>query len=526
MLGQLAEAKLKRLREQQAAKSTERPTFEEACRGFPIKTKDRGIVFFAPEIWHEEQRRFNAERTGMDIVVKPRQIGFSTLEVLRGYFLSSTREAFNTQIVIHDHTLAEGVFDMVRVIYDRTGSDREVGADRARFLQFSDTHSWISVTEAGHSIRTAQKKGRSGTIQRVHATEVAFWSHPEETLAGFIGAMPNGGEMLIESTPNGSSGWFYERVQEARRGEGPYKLHFFPWWQHQAYRLNPQPGFDPKPRDEWESRLRALGADDAQLAWWRSKVSTMTLEVALREFPLDIDTCFRSTGSEWLSQARLDEIATSVRKPTRLHRLVWKDGAHLGDLRVYAEPQQLHEYIVGADPAEGEGGDSSAVTVIDRRTAETVASFHVDNIEPGIFARALVLIGKLYRDALIAVERQNHGHAVLSTLRLYEQYPRVYSARDGKPGWSTTPVTRPVLFDDAYRAIEDGALTTPDAATYAEMKALVRGPTGKVEARHGAHDDLFVSLAIALQARASAGATDTPVRVGGKRATAGIRSAW
>ena len=71
--------------------------------------------------------------------------------------------------------------------------------------------------------------GRGMTIHNLHCSEVARWPRDgEETLASLRAAVPVEGEIVLESTPNGAGGVFYEEWQRAE--ETGYTRHFFPWW--------------------------------------------------------------------------------------------------------------------------------------------------------------------------------------------------------------------------------------------------------------------------------------------------------
>jgi hypothetical protein len=483
------------------------PAFEEACKLYPIATKERGIVRFDPARWHDEQKRFNRERTGRDIVVKPRAVGMSTLEVLRGFHQVSTRDSWNVHVIIHDDSVADRLFQIVRLVYEEMRDAGRVAAsrlDRVRELYFTEKSSGIAIHRAGESVRAAQKMGRSGTNHRVHATEVAYWKHPRETLKGFLGAVPSNGEVLIESTANGPSGLFYEEVQAALCGESEYKLHFYPWWQHAPYRLDALPeDFDPAPRDEWEAQLRGYGCTDFQIAWWRTKVSTFTIDGALQEFPIDINTCFRSTADAWFPPDILDAAAKHVRPPLRIVDVV-VNGHRLGQLHVFIEPHASKDYLAGADVSEGIGKDGHAASWLDKTSGDVCATFHADSIEPGDFAHALAFGGRMYNTALLAPERNKDGAAVLRALEHECHYPRIYHAHDGRPGWMTTPVSRPIMWDEGWTGVRDGHLRTPDAATYAEMKTLEKDAKGRPAARgkgssEGAKDDRWTGLIIAYQ---------------------------
>src|SRR5690606_13332699 len=66
-----------------------------------IKTKDGGKVRFGWDRWHPEQLRFERERTGRDLILKPRQIGFSTMELLRDIWFARMHEGSQVVVVVH-----------------------------------------------------------------------------------------------------------------------------------------------------------------------------------------------------------------------------------------------------------------------------------------------------------------------------------------------------------------------------------------------------------------------------------------
>lgn len=487
--------------------------FPSFCALVEIKLKKGGKVRFSHERWHTEQRRFERERTGRDIVIKPRQIGFSTLELARDLWFAVVHRGVNVLVVVHDADLKDQLFLVLKQMADslqEKGLLPQTKYSTKTELVFADTGSAIRVVESGATEKSAQKKGRSGTIHRLHATEMAFWGAASETWTAIDAAMPDGAEVVIESTANGAGGLFYEMIQSAMLGQGRFKSHFFPWYAHRTYRAPPHVGFDPMPRDKWEIKLRAAGCDDQQIAWWRTRIDSPEwgLDKTLQEFPVDADSCFRVAGRLYFAADVIDELVDAVRSPLRTVDVKWQ-GRKLGELLVYEEPDPNEEYIAGADVSEGTGNDGHACTVISKRHARTVATFSSDSIEPGDFGLALAEIGKLYGMARLAPERNNHGHAAIRAIVHEAHYPRgrIYKTKDGKLGWLTDAVTRPVMVDDFGGAIRTGALRTPDRATAIECKTLVRNEQGKVEARgkgkgkDGSKDDRVISWCIALQVR-------------------------
>ncbi len=122
--------------------------------------------------------------------------------------------------------------------------------------------------------------------------------------------------------------------------------------------------------------------------------------------------------------------------------------------------------------------------------------------------------GYLYNTALLAPERNNHGHSVIQTLNhppplpdgtLVGAYPCIYVAADGKQGWLTSPVTRPVMLDDLNDAVRKGFWKSPDARLLQQCKTFVINTNGKPEAASGEKDDLVLSAAIGWEVRQRGG---------------------
>jgi hypothetical protein len=498
-------------------------SFEQFCSLIEIRLKSGGRKFFRAEDWFAEQKRFNAERTGRDLVLKARQMGFSTIELARDLYFAITRPGVNVLVIAHDGDLAEQLFLTLRIFAEclkKLGKLPKTLYSNKREIVFAQSGSAVRIVEAGATITAAEKKGRSGTVHRLHATELAFWGAPSETMGAVLQSVPADGEIVEESTANGVGGLFYQEVLAARECRGGMKLHFFPWYEHAEYRTSPLPaGFEPAVRkghdgkpDPWETKLRALGCDDAQIAWWRTKVDDpkVGIERALQEFPIDVETCFRASGAAWFEPAVLDRIAELVREPVRMAPLLYR-GQHFESARIYQNPLPGRAYVVFGDVSEGVASDGSSAHVLDKVTGQTVATWWSDTTEPGDFGTVLAVLGWLYNEALVAPERNNHGHATLERLVATLRYRNVFRHDDGRPGWNTTTATRPVMWDELAHAIREGAAWTPDAATLAECRSIIRDEDGKPRARgkrsggkDSSRDDRFVSWAGAWQLRSMA----------------------
>ena len=95
------------------------------------------------------------------------------------------------------------------------------------------------------------------------------------------------------------------------------------------------------------------------------------------------------------------------------------------------------EYVVAVDTAGGGSeGDFAAVQVLARESGLQCAELQ-QRLPPLELARVAAALAREYGGALLAVERNNHGTAVLAYLQTVERYTRVYEA-DGVAGFLTT----------------------------------------------------------------------------------------
>jgi hypothetical protein len=87
-----------------------------------------------------------------------------------------------------------------------------------------------------------ENAGRGLTIQHLHCSELSRWpGDAQATLAGLRAALAPNGELVIESTPNGAYGCFYQEWIRAVHQQDPHGItsHFFPWWMERSYVSQP-----------------------------------------------------------------------------------------------------------------------------------------------------------------------------------------------------------------------------------------------------------------------------------------------
>jgi len=213
-----------------------------------------------------------------------------------------------------------------------------------------------------------------------------------------------------------------------------------------------------------------------------------------QEFAEDAETCFRATGDCCFDikaiETRLSEVATAVAGPRRS-----------GALLVWMQPLPGRDYIVAVDTAGGgTDGDFAAVQVVDATTGMQCAELQ-ERLAPLDLAHAAADLAREYGGALIAVERNNHGSAVLAYLSTVERYERVYR-QTGQAGWLTTMASKPYMVSGLGALLVEQPQMFMSRRLLAECRTFVRGEYGRMGAASGAHDDLVMSMALAQAVRA------------------------
>jgi hypothetical protein len=136
--------------------------------------------------------------------------------------------------------------------------------------------------------------------------------------------------------------------------------------------------------------------------------------------------------------------------------------------------------------------------VIERAIGMQCAELH-GHFPPYELALRVADLGKRYEGALVAVERNNHGAAVLAHLtnlgcgNIFEQ--------EGKLGWLTSAASRPAMIENmaAILTVEPELFNSPRLLE--ECRTFVRRADGSAAAADGAHDDCVMAMAIALAVR-------------------------
>lgn len=493
-------------------------TFEQFCGLLKIIDKSGKLVRLE---MNEVQRAYEQRRTARDQVLKGRQTGGTTIVCARDLYEFLTRRGSRVVVVCQssqENNASKQLAAIFKRFFDslvELGLKLEFGTDTATEWTLLERDSSLRILTAGASQASAEKKGRAGTITRLHLTETAFYEFADATLNALEECVPDvrhGSSIVSESTPNGASGYFYSKCQAAQRGVGEYKFHFFPWYLSSEYQTPLatgeviHPHADERVRDK-EAFLRKQGCTAAQIKWWRAKVDNKGLDLVDQEYPSDPETCFLVAGRAFFDRAIISTLIGQVQSPLEVR--------DRDRIRIYQRPQRGRRYLIAADTSEGGGGDPSGALVYDYESAEHVATIDGQYL-PHELAAAIAELGLEYNGALAVVERNKDGVAVLQALSREQRYANIYVFRDKKQGWPTTSITRPVTLNGLDDAIRKGLWKSPDRAMLNQLRTFVVADDGKPQASNGEHDDLVMAAAIGWEVRQLAN-VDYRLSSGGSR---------
>lgn len=464
------------------------------------------------------------------VVLKPRKTGTST--ITQGVQFHAVRfTPADALVVAHDVSTTEYLFSMARRFYDNLPPEEQLPLEASNRKELHFARRPDSGLEGRILVSTAGTKtsGRGYTPLYLHLSEAAYYENAEEVMNSLLNSVPDTPEsiVLVESTANTATGYFYDMCMKAINNTSAFVFIFLSWKDYPKYSMpvaNPQQ-FETS-LSSYERRIQAEHKLTLEQLYWRRWVVNTKLkgdaELFKQEYPLTPMEAFLHSG-----RARFDREAIMrwpIQEPLKgyLQSTDLYSGKQLsfipnrdGYLRVFKRPIPNHNYVIGADVAEGievEGASSedkydwSSAHVLDADTGETSALF-LAQVEPDEFGRQLYLLGRWYNHAYTAVERNNNGLTVINEMvnsgypeaKMYKRETSPDGARYSVPqkGWVTNIVTRNMMINHLAQSIREASLIIYSQETQRECLSFVIKPNGKAEANTGAKDDQVISLSIA-----------------------------
>lgn len=494
-----------------------------------IKTKSGTVVPFRlndaqRKLYAVAKRQQDAGKPVRLIILKARQLGFSTLTEGLIFHACATRKNVNALIVAHREDATANLFRMSKLFYDELPAPVKpmLRASNAQELVFENPSKLRSEREARPGLRSrircatagGRGIGRSDTLQCVHLSEYAFWPDGADgkasTLAGILQAVPSlpGTMVVIESTANGFED-FKERWDAAVAGENDFEPVFFAWFENPDYSMPVVPG------TEWTAEERELRdayrLTDGQLQWRRWCIANNcggSLDMFRQEYPASPGEAFLHSGTGVFDNEQI--VLRLERLPGPAGRGEFTDGewteSETGAITLYELPEEGVPYVLGGDTA-GEGSDYFTAIVIDNVTGRIAAKLRQKYSEPE-YVRQIYALGRFYNDALVAIETNFSTYPVMKLQEM--EYPNQYSREREDTytrqmrksyGFRTDRQSRPRAIANLVEVFSSHPEWFTDRELLEEMLTFCYNEDHRPEALAGKHDDLVMGAAITYAVR-------------------------
>lgn len=210
---------------------------------YKISNKEGQLVPFHP---NKAQLDLLANMHTRNIILKPRQVGFSTL--IQILFLDNTifNENYRSAVITNSQAASKSLFrDKVMLAYNQLPDGLKDCLPLKR-----ESADEVVFQHNGSSMKVSTST-RGGTLQNLHISEMAsICKHDlgkaQEIVTGSMPSVSSNGYIFVESTAEGNSGWFADSCKKAEQlmlagkelNNKEYKLHFYPWYIEPTYTLN------------------------------------------------------------------------------------------------------------------------------------------------------------------------------------------------------------------------------------------------------------------------------------------------
>lgn len=458
------------------------------------------------------------------VILKARQLGFSTIAESILFKETTTKFNVNTGIITHQDEATKNLFNMSKLMYECLPQEMKPAkkASNAQELIFDNDKGTGLKSKIRCMTAGSQGVGRSYTYDNLHVSELAFWpGNKKTTMTGLLQAVPNlpSTIIIIESTANGFE-YFKEIWDGAVAGENDFIPLFVGWNELKDYQM-PYTGFELTSEEIQLQRDYNLSLE--QLTWRRWCIRnncSNDIDQFKQEYPITPEEAFISTGTCYFNKeiimGRINKIKNI--KPLRKGYFSYSiNGNKISDIEfiddekgyidIYEEPKEGHPYVLGGDTA-GDGSDYFTGLVIDNSNSKQIAKLRHNKIDEDEYSRQIYCLGTYYNNALVGLEN-NYSTYPTKKLKEYD-YPKMYirEVEDNIPeviqdkyGFLTTKATRPIILAMLKEIFRDNISYINDLDVLYEGLVFIKNEKGRAEAEQGKHDDLIMGLAITYYIR-------------------------
>jgi hypothetical protein len=499
-----------------------------------LQTYDNTVQKYVPlELFPDQVGLVNDyEQYNENIALKYRQAGVSTV----------TAAWSSKKLVFASKSKPEKIL----IIANKLDTAVEVANKIRSFTE--QWPSWVGVTFSSEKNSQRHFKLTNGCEVKAVATskdalrgytptilifdEAAYIEADEDFWAACMASLSTGGKVIVVSTPNGYDPIYYEIYDQALKGMNEFKISEMVWWKDPRYskdlqlinvkdiihyylNRNEYPNVEIITPSEDKNFVEIRNYIDQgykpSSSWYESMVKKLKYD--RRKVNQELECAFLGSGDNVIDSNIIENIKnTMIKEP--VNKMIG------GSLWIWKEPEVGHKYIMGVDVSRGDSEDYSTFQILDFTTREQVAEY-VGKIPPDILAELCYKWGLMY-SAFIVIDITG-GMGVTTSRKLQELgYRDLYiDGLDSTNRWKWDPkaaekipglnfnnkrVQIIAIFEEYLR---HGLLIRSNRLLN-EMNTFVY-VNGRPDHQKGQHDDLIMSIAMAVYVGESSFASITKV---------------
>jgi hypothetical protein len=507
-----------------------------------LETEDRTQGGFVPfKLFPRQKELVDAYRVhDHNIVMKPRQAGISTTTAAYLAILTALASNKSTQKILIAANKQETAKEFLKKIRDFTVQlpgwmdvYRPAGSD-SWFDPEKNSSSHYKLWNGSEVKAVASSKDalRGYTPSVIVVDEAAFieGNKGEEFYTAAQPSLSTGGRSILISTPNGHDPLYHKAYVTAERGKNNFNIVSMKWYEDPRYNgkndgsgmswvlrdektddvveeiVDPKSGHGPDAVVPEESWPRMIEEGYVPRSKWFDDMCAQ-LNHNARSIAQELLCSFVGSGDNVIDDKYKNrQEKNNVREPIRKE---WIDG----NMWIWEDAIEGHQYIMSADPSSGSSDDFAGVCIWDFTTGNQVAEYH-GKVAPDVLGEICKYYGESY-DAFIVVDITG-GWGASVVLKLIELgYPkrRLYydvtvgidSVENNKalqkymdkgklPGLNFQKNRNTIIskLEEAIR-LDSFKIRSKRALTEIETFVFI---SGRADHMKGYHDDLLMSIAM------------------------------
>jgi len=432
-----------------------------------------GLIPFKTYDYQEELlETFDDHR--FTIILKARQLGIST--IVAGYiaWLMLFHRDKNVLVVATKLSTAANLVRKVKGIIKHLPpwlKIANIDVDNKNSFELSNG----SQVKASS---TSADAGRSEALSLLVVDEAAHVENLTDLWTALYPTISTGGRCIALSTPNGVGDWFHETYIKSESGQNE----FFPV--HLMWDVHP----------------------DRDQEWFEIETKNMSKRQIAQEYECN----FNTSGETVIDPDDIQRLKKGLQEPkyrTGIDRNYW----------IWEEFKQENTYLLVADVSRGDGADFSVFHIFKLETLEIIAEYQ-GKVTPDLFSEIIYNAGREYGNAMVVVENNSVGFAVLDKLA-DKAYPNVYhsikssheyidqyqaeTTSSAIAGFTTSLKTRPLIVAKLEEYIRNKMLTIYSKRLINELDTFI-WKNGRPQAQRSYNDDLIMACAIGCWVRDTA----------------------